>query len=127
MNHYPHHIGDFDKATRHLTRLERSIYRDLMDVYYDTENRLALDRNDLCRRIIARSTDELTAVEQVLKEFFIETESGWFNSRCEDEIQKFKANNTQKSQAGKASAAAKAQRKQEAINGRSTDVQRHFN
>ena len=23
MKHYPHHIGDFDKATRHLTRIER--------------------------------------------------------------------------------------------------------
>ena len=133
MNHYPHHIGDFDKATRHLTRLERSIYRDLMDVYYDTENRLALDRNDLCRRIIARSTDEQAAVEQVLKEFFVETSTGWFHSRCESEIQKFKANNTQKSKAGKASAASKAKRKQDVIAGkddgneRSTSVQRQNN
>ena len=29
MNFYQHHIGDFNNATRHLTRLERSIYRDL--------------------------------------------------------------------------------------------------
>ena len=30
MNYYPHHIGDFDYATRHLTRVERSIYRVLI-------------------------------------------------------------------------------------------------
>ena len=54
MKHYPHHIGDFDKATRHLTRIERSVYRDLIDLYYDTEQRLTLDVAALCRRIIAR-------------------------------------------------------------------------
>ncbi|MGE8450704.1 MAG: DUF1376 domain-containing protein, partial [Pseudomonadales bacterium] len=37
MNHYPHHIGDFNTATRHLSRLERAIYRDMRDMYCDTE------------------------------------------------------------------------------------------
>lgn len=27
MNHYPHHIGDFNNATRHLTLIEDAIYR----------------------------------------------------------------------------------------------------
>ena len=66
MKHYPHHIGDFDKATRHLTRIERSIYRDLIELYYDTEQQLTLDMPALCRRIIARTNEESTAVEQVL-------------------------------------------------------------
>ena len=107
MKHYPHHIGDFDKATRHLTRLERSVYRDLIDLYYDTEQRLTLDMAALCRRIIARSNEEATAVEQVLNEFFTETPTGWYHDRCEEEIEAYKANASQKAMAGKAAAEAK--------------------
>jgi uncharacterized protein YdaU (DUF1376 family) len=127
MNHYPHHIGDFDKATRHLNRLERSIYRDLLDVYYETESPLTLELDKLKRKILATTEQESTAVEQVLTEFFLETPNGWFHSRCDAEILKFQDNTTQKALAGKASAAAKALRKQHALNGRLTDVQRHFN
>ena len=122
MNFYPHHIGDFDKATRHLTRLERSIYRDLLDLYYDTEKELPLDTSWICRKVIARSNEESTAVEQVLNEFFTETPTGWYHERCEEEISKYHANTSQKSQAGKASAASKAIKKQQALNGGSTAV-----
>jgi len=122
MRHYPHHIGDFNGATRHLSRIERSIYRDLMDLYYDSEKPLTLDRHALCRLVIARSNEEATAVEQVLNEFFVETPSGWFNERCEAEIAAYKANNSQKAMAGKASAEAKRLRKQQALNSRSTGV-----
>lgn len=123
MYYYSHNIGDFDRATRHLTRIERSIYRDLLDVYYDTEKPLTLDRAALCRKIIARSDEEVTAVEQVLNEFFTETATGWFHSRCEEEIAAYRASNSQKSAAGKASAAARAARKQQAINASSTSVE----
>jgi len=127
MKHYPHHIGDFDKATRHLTRMERSIYRDLIDLYYDTESQLTLDRPMLCRKVLANSNEESTCVERVLNEFFTETPTGWFHDRCEDEIRKYHANNSQKAQAGKASAAAKAQKRLQALNGNSTDVERTNN
>lgn len=123
MKHYPHHIGDFDKATRHLTRIERSVYRDLIDLYYDTEQALTLDKAALCRRIIARSNEESTAVEQVLNEFFTETPTGWYHSRCEVEIEAYRNNNSQKAQAGKASAEAKRLKKQQALNGSSTHVE----
>lgn len=116
MNYYPHHIGDFDKATRHLTRLERSIYRDLIDVYYDTEQLLTLDLPDLCRKIIATSNDEPTVVERMLNEFFTKTPEGWFHDRCQKEIGKYHAKAEQASRAGKASAAKRT------FNGRSTDV-----
>lgn len=127
MNHYPHHIGDFDRATRHLTRMERSIYRDLLDLYYDTEAPLTLDREKLCRRIIARSNEESTAVEQVLNEFFTETPAGWYHDRCEAEIEAYRNNTSQKAQAGKASAEAKRLRKQQAINAASTGVEQPLN
>jgi uncharacterized protein YdaU (DUF1376 family) len=123
MKHYPHHIGDFDRATRHLSRLERSIYRDLIDLYYDTEHQLTWDLQVLCRRIIARSNEESTAVEQVLNEFFVQTPAGWYHERCETEIDAYQANNSQKAQAGKASAAAKAFKRQQALNGKLTGVE----
>lgn len=127
MKHYPHHIGDFDKATRHLTRIERSVYRDLIDLYYDTEQRLTLDMAALCRRIIARSNEESTAVEQVLNEFFTKTETGWYHDRCETEIEAYRANNSQRAQAGKASAEAKRLKRQQALNELPTSVERPLN
>lgn len=125
MNYYPHHIGDFDRATRHLTRIERSIYRDLLDVYYETEQPITLDLVKLKRKILANTEQESTAVEQVLNEFFTETPIGWFHSRCDEEILAYKSNNTQKSAAGRASAAARAARKHQALNGNSADVLSH--
>ena len=47
MNYYQHHIGDFNNATRHLSLIERAIYRDLLDMYYDTEK--AIDASNLER------------------------------------------------------------------------------
>ena len=123
MKHYPHHIGDFDKATRHLTRIERSVYRDLIDLYYDTEDRLTLDLQALCRRIIARTNEESTAVEQVLNEFFTKTPTGWYHDRCEQEIAAYRANTSQRAMAGKASAEAKRLKKLQALNGASTTVE----
>lgn len=127
MNYYPHHIGDFNSATRHLTRVERSIYRDLMDLYYDTERPIINDIDKLCRLIIARSDEERTAVEQVLNEFFIKTDDGWFHDRCDEEIQKYQAGLKAKSAAGKASAAKRARKTQQKLNEEQTEDEQPLN
>ena len=121
MKYYPHHIGDFDRATKHLTRVERSIYRDLIELYYDAEQALALDFDSLCRKIIARSDEERTAVEQMLNEFFTKTEQGWYHDRCEEELEAYRNSTSQKSAAGKASAARRVLKRQQAM-GRGTNV-----
>ncbi|CAB3744780.1 DUF1376 domain-containing protein [Achromobacter kerstersii] len=108
MNYYPHHIGDFNSATRHLTRIERSVYRDLIELYYDTEAPLCGDVDKLCRLLIARSDEEQAAVVQVLGEFFVDTEQGWRHARCDAEIARYHGNKEAKSAAGKASAAKRA-------------------
>lgn len=110
MNYYPHHIGDFNSATRHLTRIERSVYRDLIELYYDTEAPLALDVDKLCRLLIARSEEEQAAVSQVLNEFFVQATQGWTHARCDAEIARYHGNKEAKSAAGKASAAKRAQK-----------------
>jgi uncharacterized protein YdaU (DUF1376 family) len=127
MHSYPRHINDFDSATRHLNRIERSVYSDLIDLYYATEKPLTADLAALCRRIVARSNEESTAVEQVLNEFFHQTNDGWWHSRCEAEIEKYRKNNSQKAQAGRASAEAKRLKKEHALNGPSTDVEHPLN
>lgn len=127
MKHYPHHIGDFDKATRHLNRIERSVYRDLLDLYYDTEARIPLDLKWVCRRILATSNEESTVVEQVLNEFFTETPTGWWHARCDEVIAEYHANTSQRSEAGKKSAAAKKAKKAAILNEMATLVQRSLN
>lgn len=127
MYYYQHNIGDFDKATRHLTRIERSIYRDLIELYYDTEMQLNADIKHLCRKVLANSNEEVTAVEQVLNEFFTLTPDGWYHDRCEEELEKYQNAKTQKSEAGKRSAAARQEKRQRALNGRSTSEQRSGN
>jgi len=89
MHYYPHYIDDFNAATRHLTRLERSIYRDLIDTYYDTEKPLRNDLRALGRKIIANSDEELAALEIILNEYFILTDEGWRHERCETVIAEY--------------------------------------
>jgi uncharacterized protein YdaU (DUF1376 family) len=123
VKYYPHHIGDFDKKTRHLTRTERSIYRDLIDLYYDTEQPLTLDMKALCRKVLARTEEESTAVEQVLNEFFTKTEQGWYHSKCEEVIQEYRDSISAKSAAGKASAAKRETERLAKLNSCSTGVE----
>ena len=108
MNHYPHHVGDFNSATRHLTFVERALYRELLDLYYDTERPLIADETKLARRIVA-NTDELReALRVVLEEFFELRDDGWHNDRCDREIAAYHAKQEQQSRAGRASAAKRA-------------------
>lgn len=127
MKSYQHHIRDFNNATRHLTRVERSIYRDLIELYYEEEAALPKDVAWIARKVLARTNEELTAVEQVLNEFFTESQQGYYHERCEAEIEKFKANSSSKALAGKASAEARARKKREFINNSSTDAEQTLN
>lgn len=92
MNHYPHHIGDFNTATRHLSRLERAIYRDMRDMYCDAE--APLDGSDmglLARRLLCREPDEVAALQFVLAEYFTRLPDGRYqNAECDQIIAQFR-------------------------------------
>lgn len=98
MNHYPHHIGDFNTATRHLSRIERSVYRDMLDMYYDSET--ALDGSDmanLAKRLCCRDDDEVAALQYVLSEFFeLQDDGRWVHHRCERELASYRAQQGEK-------------------------------
>ena len=119
MNYYPHHIGDFNNATRYLTRVERALYRDAIELYYDTESVLTLDFDKLCRKLLASTDDEKIALQLVLDDFFTKTDDGYFHDRCNQEIEKYRSNTSNKAKAGIASALARQQK--------STPVKQVFN
>ncbi|MBH0095948.1 YdaU family protein [Psychrobacter sp. NZS113] len=92
MHYYPHHIADFNNATRHLGRLERSIYRDCIEMYYDTESPLdGTDLERLQRRLLCHSDAEKVALDFILNEFFEEEGGIYMNGRCDREIATYKA------------------------------------
>ena len=126
MHYYDFHIGDFNGATRHLTCLERGIYRDMLDMYYESEQPLSLDTKMVKRKLAVRSPEESEAFDAVLAEFFVETKGGYFNKRCDEVIRTYHENKSAKSLAGKASAAKREQARLERLaelNGEGTPVE----
>lgn len=101
MNHYPHHIGDFAASTRHLSRIERDIYRDMRDMYFLKE--APLDGSDpdlMARRLCCTAPDELAALQFVLSEFFEQDADGmWHNAECDEIIRVFQAGQAESKQA----------------------------
>ena len=120
MHYYQKHIGDFNNATRHLTRVERSLYSDAIELYYETEKPLVLDFERLCKLLLAVTDEEKTALKSILSEFFTQAENGYFNKRCNEEIVKYQSFIDSRSRAGKASA-------EKRINTCSTRVQHNGN
>lgn len=104
MHFYQKNIPDFNNATRHLTRVERSLFSDAIELYYDTEKPLIGDFNRLSRLLLANSDEEKEALKAVLSEFFTLTDEGYFNKRCNEEILKYQEYIENKVKAGKASA-----------------------
>lgn len=69
-----------------MSRLQRWIYRDLIDVYYDTESPLSLDLEKVCNDVGAFSDEECKIVESLLKYKFERMEDGYHHIRCDGEI-----------------------------------------
>lgn len=86
LYYYQHNIGDYRKDTSHLSLLEHGIYRQLLDTYYVSEEPLSSDHAKLMRSHSIRSADEQLALENVLKDFFVLTDAGYIQDRCDKEI-----------------------------------------
>lgn len=105
MHYYPYHIGDFNSQTRHLSFIERAIYRDLLDFYYLTEQPISVDKLEkVLRKITCRTEEEKTIAMAILDEFFILKDGHYHNNRCDKEITDYRAKLLNSSKAGKASA-----------------------
>lgn len=117
MNYYPHHIGDFNSATRNLSWTQKFAYRELIEFYYDSEKPISNNLDDIYFRVGAKTEEQKDAVKLVLKHFFREEGDYYYHDRCEAEISHYKSKRESQSKAGKASAAAR----------KATKVQRPLN
>lgn len=88
MNYFQHHIGDYRRDTAHLSLLEHGVYRQLMDMYYLSEQKIPEETEVVYRRLCARTDEEKKAVDTVLSEFF-SRDSGWRHTRCDKEISEY--------------------------------------
>jgi uncharacterized protein YdaU (DUF1376 family) len=87
MHYYQFNISDYRSATVHLSNDEDLAYRRLLDMYYDSENKIPLDTHWVARRLRL----DTATVENVLNDMFVKHEDGWFNARCQDVIQQYHA------------------------------------
>jgi uncharacterized protein YdaU (DUF1376 family) len=91
MYYYSFNIGDYRKDTVHLSRLEHSIYRDLIDWYYLDESPIPLETQSVSRRLRLATEEERNALIAVLQDFFFHAEDGWRHKRIDSEIAEYHA------------------------------------
>lgn len=110
MNFYPHHIGDFNSATRNLTWTQKLAYRELIELYYDKESPILNNIDDLQFRLGARTEEQKNAITLMLEHFFTLSDNGeyWTHARCDGEIAHYQSKRLNQSKAGKASAAKRS-------------------
>jgi uncharacterized protein YdaU (DUF1376 family) len=87
MHYYQFSIGDYRAATAHLSNDEDLAYRRLLDMYYDTEQKIPLDTQWVARRLRV----DAKTVNAVLTDMFVKHDDGWFHSRCQEVIEHYHA------------------------------------
>ena len=87
MHYYQFSIGDYRAATAHLSNEEDLAYRRLLDMYYDTEQKIPLDTQWVARRLRV----DTKTVNAVLSDMFVKHDDGWFHSRCQEVIEHYHA------------------------------------
>lgn len=100
MNYYSFHLGDYAAHTRHLSLLEDLAYRRMLDLYYTTEAPLPSDPAKVARLIGMR--EHMQEVTDVLSEFFTKSDAGHTSSRCDREIETYRAKAERAKSANKA-------------------------
>lgn len=84
LNYYRHHIGDFKKDTSYLTHEQRSVYLEMLWLYYDQEGPLPKDTKILAMKVQA----PIPTVELLLSLYFDEDDKCWRHRRIEKELEK---------------------------------------
>ncbi|AGA64886.1 hypothetical protein B488_08940 [Liberibacter crescens BT-1] len=74
----------------------------MIDLYYVRESHLPSDFNEICWFIGAKTRKYKQIVETILYHFFEKRVDGWYNDRCEEEIEKYHSNSEKRSKASKA-------------------------
>ena len=110
MNYYQFHIGDYRRDTAHLSRLEHSIYRDLIDLYYLDEKPIPLETHWVSRRLRLGTEEEAMALKNVLSDFFELADDGFHHARIDADIAHYHKGCTKNRENGKKGGRPKAAR-----------------
>jgi hypothetical protein len=70
MNFYKHFVGDYARATGHLSVIEHGAYRLMLDHYYGAGRPLPANRKALYRLIRAETEVERRAVDSICVQFW---------------------------------------------------------
>lgn len=103
------YVADYLADTAHLTTEEHGAYLLLLFSYWQTGKSL---RGDRLASVARLSNERWNDVEPTLKEFFHVDEGMWMHFRVEADLEKVDSKSKKNSDAGKASAKAKALAKQ---------------
>ena len=114
------YVADYLADTTHLTAEEHGAYMLLLFSYWQTGKPLRIDRLATVARI---PNERWPSVADTLSEFFHVTETHWVQFRVEADLEAVNSKVVTASNAGKASARAKALKKQQELNERSTTVE----
>lgn len=85
MFYYTHHIGDFLKDTAHLSNEQMGVYLRMLWRYYTDEKPL----QDDCESIAFAMRSDDKTVRLILRHFFVLSEDGWRQKRCDAEINQY--------------------------------------
>lgn len=113
------YVADYLADTAHLTTEEHGAYLLMLFSYWQTGKPLRADRLASVSRL---SNERWTDVEQTLKEFFHVSKGVWTHFRVEADLEKVGKTSKNNSEAGKASARARALAKQQLEEAISTSV-----
>ena len=83
MHYYKFNIGDFDKSTRHLSIIERGLFRDILDLYIKNEKPVTDNLKKLERLLCVKSKAEKEALQNILDDFFVLTDDGYYSEYCQ--------------------------------------------
>lgn len=115
----PFYVADYLRDTRHLSATEHGAYMLLIMQAWTQGGILPLDPVRLAR-IAGLSREEWSDMGEMVMEFFVRTDDGYRHNRVDRELARAKGMVEQRKAAGKASAAARAARRDG--NDRSTTV-----
>lgn len=97
----PLFTGDYLKDTRHLTPQKHGIYLLMLMHCWDTKGPLPLDEQEIAAVANCRSADEIDGLRYVLAKYWVRCEDGWYNERCQEEIERAAAISDKRSKAGR--------------------------
>ena len=84
--YYRRFPGDYANDTRHLNFVEHGAYTLLLDYCYASERPLPKDKQEIYRKVCARTAKERAAVDLILTEFFQLRRQGYVQARVSEEI-----------------------------------------